>query len=104
MTRKTYCGNLLWQSSLTLSAPGLADKAVRIRQAVVKSPGRLPVFLEIVNPDGTQVEVDLGQAARVAVSVGFLSELAKIVPQADTSFRPSDKVYLDPPERKPWEQ
>jgi hypothetical protein len=26
------------------------------------------------------------------------------VPQADTSFRPSDKVYLDPPERKPWEQ
>ena len=24
MTRKTYCGNLLWQSGLTLLAPGLS--------------------------------------------------------------------------------
>ena len=84
--------------------PELADKAVRIREAVMKSPGRLPVLLVVVHPDGTQVEVDLGPFAHVAVSVGFLSELAKIVPQADTSFRPNDKVYLDPPERKPWEQ
>ena len=70
----------------------------------MKSPGRLPVLLVVVHPDGTQVEVDLGPFAHVAVSVGFLSELAKIVPQADTSFRPNDKVYLDPPARKPWEQ
>jgi len=83
--------------------PELGDKAVRIREAILKSPGRLPVFLELSHQDGTQVEVDLGPSARVAVSVGFLSELAKVVPQADTSFRPGDKVYLDPPERKPWE-
>jgi len=50
------------------------------------------------------VEVDLGPAARVAVTVSFLSELSKIVPQSDTAFTPNDSVYLDPPERKPWEQ
>ena len=26
MTRKTYCGNLLWQSSLTLWAPWRSDR------------------------------------------------------------------------------
>ena len=26
----------------------------------------------------------------------------KVVPQADTSFCPDDKVYLAPPEPKPW--
>jgi hypothetical protein len=35
--------------------------------------------------------------------VSFLSELAKIVPQSDTAYCPNDKIYLDPPERKPWE-
>ena len=83
--------------------PALEDKAKRIREAAVKSPGALPVFLELFCPDGTQIEIDLGPSARVAVSVSFLSELAKVVPQADTAFGPSDKIYLDPPERKPWE-
>jgi hypothetical protein len=40
---------------------------------------------------------------RVSASIGFLSELAKTVPQTDTEFRPEDKIYLAPPERKPWE-
>ena len=79
------------------------EKAERIRAAAVKSPGPLPVFLEVFMPDGAQVEVDLGPAARVGVTVSFLSELSKVVPQSDTAFAPNDKVYLDPPERKPWE-
>ena len=29
MTRKTYCGNLLWQSGLTLLVRGLTKEAVR---------------------------------------------------------------------------
>ena len=54
-------------------------------------------------PGGRVVEVSLGNEACVAVTVSFLSELGKIVPQSDVSFRPADKVYLAPPERKPWE-
>ena len=50
------------------------------------------------------LDVDLGEGFRVAGSLSFLSELSKIVPQADTTFRPSDKVYLAPREPKPWER
>ncbi|MBR1920781.1 MAG: DNA polymerase III subunit alpha [Kiritimatiellae bacterium] len=84
--------------------PDLAKKATDIRATAEKSPGALPVYLVVARDDGTQVEIDLGPAARVAVTIEFLSQLAKIVPQADTSFAPSDKVYLDPPEPKPWER
>jgi len=90
--------------SLRYEDPDLAEKARRIRAAAAKNPGRLPVYLVLGRSDGTQVELDLGPDARVGVTVGFLSELAKVVPQADTAFHPNEKVYLDPPERKPWEE
>ena len=83
--------------------PDCGEKMIRIREAVVRNRGALPVYIEVVMPHGDQVEVDLGPTARVAVSVSFLSELSKIVPQSDTAFSPNDAVYLDPPERKPWE-
>jgi DNA polymerase-3 subunit alpha len=83
--------------------PDFADKAKRIREAATKNPGALPVLLDVFYTDGTQVVIDLGPDARAAISVSFLSELAKIVPQSDTAYCPNDKVYLDPPERKPWE-
>ena len=83
--------------------PEAKAKAERIRDAIGRSPGKLPVVLEMHCPDGRVVEVALGTALNVAVTVSFLSELGKIVPQSDVSFRPSDKVYLAPPERKPWE-
>ena len=64
--------------------PDFADKAKRIRDAATKNQGALPILLDVFYSDG-------------------LSELAKIVPQSDTAYCPNDKVYLDPPERKPWE-
>ena len=79
------------------------SKAGRIREAILRSQGRLPVVLEMLCPGGKIVDVALGPALGVAVTVGFLSELGKIVPQSDVSFRPSDKVYLAPREPKPWE-
>ena len=80
------------------------SKASLIREAILRSPGRLPVILEMLCPGGKVVDVSLGSALGVAVTVGFLSELGKIVPQSDVSFRPSDKVYLAPREPKPWER
>ena len=32
--------------------------------------------------------------------MSFLSELSKVVPQADTTFRPDAKIYLAPREAK----
>ena len=84
--------------------PEAASKAARIRELALRHPGPLRVFIEVYYPDGTQVELDLGHDARVAVTISFLSELAKVVPQSDTAFCPDDRVYLDPPEPKPWEQ
>ncbi|MBQ3289369.1 MAG: DNA polymerase III subunit alpha [Kiritimatiellae bacterium] len=84
--------------------PDVRAKAERIRDAIRRSPGRLPVVLEMACPGGKVVDIDLGSGLGVAVTVSFLSELGKIVPQSDVSFGPSDKVYLAPREPKPWEQ
>ena len=84
--------------------PEIKSKVCRIREAVAKNPGTLPVIIELHYPSGKVLDVDLGAGCRVAGSISFLSELAKIVPQADTSLRPSDKVYLAPREPKPWER
>ena len=55
------------------------SKATFIREAILRSPGRLPVVLEMLCPGGKVVDVSLGSALGVAVTVGFLSELGKVV-------------------------
>ena len=84
--------------------PEIKQKVNRIRDAITKNPGTLPVFIELHYPSGKVLDVDLGATYRVAGSMSFLSELSKIVPPADTTFRPSDKIYLAPREPKPWER
>ena len=79
------------------------DKVERVREVVRGSPGKLPVVIELACPGGRTAKLDLGDGARVAVTVSFLSELEKILPQSDVSFHPSDKVYLAPREPRPWE-
>ena len=83
--------------------PDLKTKMDRLGKAVRNSPGRLQVLVDFEYGDGTLVEVNLGDLGRVACAIGFLSELAKIAPQSDTSFSPEDKTVLAPPEPKPWE-
>jgi hypothetical protein len=83
--------------------PALEEKMRRLAAAAAKNPGTLPTAVSLAMPDGTVVGIDLGPLARVAVTIGFLSELSKIVPQAETMFRPEDKTTLAAPERKPWE-
>ena len=84
--------------------PEIKPKVNRIREAIRKNPGTLPVIIELHYPSGKILDVDLGATYRVAGSISFLSELSKIVPPADTTFRPSDKIYLAPREPKPWER
>ncbi len=84
--------------------PEIKPKVNRIRDAIKKNPGTLPVIIELHYPSGKVLDVDLGPEFRVAGSISFLSELSKILPQTDTTFRPSDKVYLAPREPKPWER
>jgi len=38
MTRKTYCGNLLWQSGLTLLAPQIAENLPQLVEELVSVP------------------------------------------------------------------
>lgn len=83
--------------------PELKSKMERLGEAARKNPGMLPVAVSFEYGDGTVVDVDLGPLGRVACSIGFLSELAKVAPQSDTGFSPEDKTTLAPPEPKPWE-
>jgi hypothetical protein len=53
--------------------------------------------------NGDIVDVDLGPTCRVAVTLGFLSRLSKVVQQSDTSFVPSGQIYFKQREPKPWE-
>ena len=73
----------------------LVDKVAKITDAVMKNPGRFPVELKITYLDGTEVEVSLGEMCRVSLTVGFLAELSKIVPQSATDFSPSSKIHLE---------
>ncbi|MGN0833827.1 MAG: DNA polymerase III subunit alpha [Kiritimatiellia bacterium] len=85
---------------LRYADPELRAKVGRIRTAILKHPGRLPVLLELHYPNGRVLDVDLGPGFQVAASLAFLSELSKVVPQSDTSFRPEAKIYLAPREAK----
>lgn len=78
----------------------LMERFRAIRSAVSKSPGRLPVFIELLYANGDTVEIDLGALARVAVTVSFLSEISKTVPQSDIAFCPSGKIYPDEDKRR----
>ena len=82
--------------------PEIKRKVEDIRGSILKSPGRLPVIIELHYPSGRVLDVDLGEKYRVAVTLQFLSELEKVVPQSDTSFRPDDKIYLAQPELGGW--
>ena len=84
--------------------PEIREKVNRIRDAISKSPGDLPVVIELRYPSGKVLYVDLGPGFHVAVSLGFLSELDKVVPQSATTFRPDTKMSLAPREPKPWER
>ncbi len=80
----------------------IKNKVNTIRESILRSPGKLPVIIELHYPDGRIVDVDLGEKYRVGVTLAFLSELEKVAPQSDTSFRPEDKIYLTPKPAKPW--
>ena len=82
--------------------PELKERAKNIRAVIAKNPGNYPVHLDLVWSDNATVTVNLGANCRVAPTLAFFSELAKVVSQSDTAFGCSDKVYLAPPERK-WE-
>ena len=79
------------------SDPELLEKVSRLQAAVKKSPGRLPIRIDVVHDDGTVISIDLGPMGKVSCTIDFLSELAKIVHQSDTSYAPEDKVTLAPP-------
>ena len=84
--------------------PDLKAKVATIRDAIARNPGALPVLIELVYPSGRVIDVDLGPAYHVGVTLSFLSELEKVVPQTDVSFRPNELVTLAPKEPKPWER
>ena len=78
------------------SDPKLFEKVTRLKSAAQKNPGRLPVKMYLVFDNGAAVLIDLGLQNRVACTIDFLSELAKVVPQSDTTFAPEDKTTLVP--------
>ncbi|MGN0854573.1 MAG: DNA polymerase III subunit alpha [Kiritimatiellia bacterium] len=78
--------------------PALAEKVGRIREAARQNPGAFPIALNLLYPDGTLVKVDLGPTCRTAVNIGFLSLLAKAIPQNDCEYKPDDSVSLAPHE------
>ncbi len=81
---------------LTVDDPDLARKVDAIRDAALKNPGPTPLGATLRYPDGSLVEIDLGPAASAAINIGFLSLLAKAVPQADVDYAPSSQMSLRP--------
>ena len=82
---------------------GEFKKIAAIREAALKHPGKLPVFLDVEFANGSIAYMDLGLSCHVAPTISFLAELSKVVPQNETSYNPESKIYLAPPPQRPWE-
>ena len=78
----------------------LGEKVSKIYDIAQKHKGSLPVAIELHYTDGTVVDIDLGPLSRVDCNMEFLAEIAKVVPQGDTTFSPCEKIYFAPPEEK----
>ena len=78
----------------------LGEKVSKIYDIAQKHKGALSVAIELHYSDGTVVDIDLGPLSRVDCNMEFLAEIAKIVPQGDTTFSPCEKIYFAPPEEK----
>ena len=57
MTRKNYCGNLLWQSILTLSAPGKKLSLSDIK-SVDRSQWKKKGIVKLLLADNSRVTLD----------------------------------------------
>ena len=84
--------------------PDLKKKVEAIRTVILKNPGPLPVFIELRYPDGRVLDIDLGPQFRVAVNLSFLSELDKLMPASEATFRIDPRIYLEVREPPPWER
>ena len=90
--------------ALPYAAPDLKEKIRQIVDVAAKYPGHLPLAFTLVYGNGVEVDLALKTAPKVAVTLAFLSELAKLVPQSETHYNPSGETRLAPPEPRPWEQ
>ncbi len=79
--------------------PDLKRKVVDVRNAAAKTPGKFPLSLKLAYSDGRHVLINLGPLCQVAVNIGFLSLLAKIISQTDVDFKVEDKVTLVTPQK-----
>ncbi len=90
--------------ALPYAAPDLKERIQGILDLAARHPGSLPLAFTLVYGNGVEVDLSLKSAPTVAVSLAFLSELAKIVPQSETYYDPSGEMRLTPPEPRPWER
>lgn len=72
--------------ALDFADSALEAKVAAVREAIMRNPGALPVFLDLAMPDGGSVAVDAGPGFRASCGISFLSELCKAVPQGDLDF------------------
>lgn len=84
--------------------PDIKAKVNSIRASALRNPGKLPILVELHYPNGRILDVDLGPTYRVDTTLSFLSELEKIVPQSEISFRPDERTTLIERDSKPWER
>ena len=82
--------------------PDVPARLETLKELAGRHPGSLALKIDFRYGDGRLVSVDCG--CRVDCSMAFLSELAKAVPAADVAYRCNDRIYLAPPERKPWDR
>ena len=88
---------------LDCADPEAPRRAAAVYAAAERSPGNLPLHLEIRHSSGRIVDAVLPDECRVAVTLSFLSELDKAVGQGCISFGLSDELQLAPRAPMPWE-
>ena len=82
----------------------LNERIAALKKLVESHPGRVPVVLEIKYANGICVSVELDESMKIALTSDFLFELDKVQRGETYSLKTIKEIYLEAPEKKPWER
>lgn len=89
--------------SMSYEDPNLLAKAAQLKAIAAENPGRVKVTIDLTWANGTKAEIDSGIPG-VSLSPTFLIALNKLQKTEGYRLETIKDIFLEPPEKKPWER
>jgi hypothetical protein len=73
---------------ISLSTTGLDKKALdTLKERLLEHPGKVPVYLNFVQPDGKSTRVSIGNNFNVIIDDGLVGEIEELVGKGAVSLK-----------------